>query len=419
MAELRSFRSVAGPAPIVAEPSRRHRPDYWLLILSIALLGIGLIVVYAISPALGAAQNVNGSHFVSRQAIAIAVGAVGFIVASRLPLAVWRKFCLPLIILAGLTTLVALVMPVDPHYPAHRWIRLGSFSFQSVELLKFAFLVWLAGFLGGQSSEGQAPDMKKAFMPLMAALLVVGIIVAGIQSDLGSMVVIVAMFGIMAFVAGLPLRRLFLVGLAIAILGVGLISTTAYRRERLATFFHPTADCQSTGYQACQALISVGSGGTFGLGLGRSVQAYGYLPEAANDSIFAIYAEKFGFIGVVALLALEAAFFSRLASLAARASNSFNRLFTIGVLTWLAVQAMINIGAMLGLLPLKGITLPLVSYGGTSLVFVMAALGIVFNMSHYTNYATAKETASRGQNTSGAQRAVNRRNLERQRAGNV
>lgn len=416
MPERRSLRELANANKPAKEPLRRHRPDYWLLILTIALLSIGLIVVYAISPALGAAQNVNGSYFVSRQAIAIVVGAIGFIVASRLPLELWRKLCIPLLLMAAAATLLALVLPVDPRYPAHRWIRLGSFSFQSVELLKFAFLIWLSGFLSYRIENGTMGGWNQTLKPLMAVLLVIGIVVAGIQSDLGSMVVIVAMMGIMAFVAGLPMKRLLLVGLAVAVIGIAAVSTTEYRRERLATFLNPTADCQNAGYQACQALISVGSGGMFGLGLGRSVQAYGYLPEAANDSIFAIYAEKFGFAGVITLLAILAAFFGRLKSLAERAPDAFSRLFIIGVLTWLSVQAIINIGAMLGLLPLKGITLPLVSYGGTSVAFVMVALGIVFNISRYTTYAPAGSgEASSASRSSG--KALNRHSLERNRYG--
>ncbi len=415
MAEIRNIRNVAGKSAV--EPLRRHRPDYWLLILTIALLGVGLIVVYAISPALGAAQDVDDGYFVSRQAIAIAVGGLGFLVASRLPLDLWRKMAIPLLILAAAATLLALILPVDPRYPAHRWIRLGSFSFQSVELLKFAFLIWLAGFLAHRSASGMIDSWKQTFQPLMLALLVIGFVVAGIQSDLGSMVVIVAMIGIMAFVAGLPLKTLAIVLIAIAMLGTAAVSTTAYRRDRLATFLNPTADCQSTGYQACQALISVGSGGMFGLGLGRSVQAYGYLPEAANDSIFAIYAEKFGFVGVAVLLAILAAFFGRLKSLAERAPDAFSRLFIIGVLTWLSIQAIINIGAMLGLLPLKGITLPLVSYGGTSVVFVMVALGIVFNISRYTTYATAGADAGSANTVPNSQRAMNRHSMERSRNG--
>jgi len=170
-----------------------------------------------------------------------------------------------------------------------------------------------------------------------------------------------------------------------------LISAVPYRRERLMTFLHPTANCQSTGYQACQALISVGSGGLIGLGLGRSVQAYGYLPEAANDSIFAIYAEKFGFIGVTILLALFVALFARLKTIAVRAPNNFSRFFVVGVMAWLSIQSFINIGAMIGLLPLKGITLPFVSYGGTSVVFIMAAMGVVFQISRYTSYVNESD----------------------------
>lgn len=393
------------------EPQRKHRPDYWLLVLTIALLGIGMVVVYAISPALGAAQNVDGSYFITHQAINIAVAGVAFLVASRLPFELWRKLTVPLLVLAAAATLLALVLPVDPRYPAHRWIRLGGFSFQSVELLKFAFLIWLAGFLAQRVDSGLLRDSRKTLRPLMIALLVVGFVVAGVQSDLGSMAVIVAMLGIVAFISGLPIRRLMYGVVAVVLLGFVFIASTPYRRERLATFMNPTADCQNSGYQACQALISIGSGGMFGLGLGRSVQAYGYLPEAANDSIFAIYAEKFGFVGVAVLLALYAAFFGRLKNLAERAADTFSRLFIMGVLAWLSVQAVINIGAMLGLLPLKGITLPLVSYGGTSVVFVMVALGIVFNMSRYSTFVTADVR------TPAARPAVNRRSMERRRYG--
>lgn len=396
----------------VADSPRKHRPDYWLLILSVALLVTGIIVVYAISPALGKAHNVSDNFYVSRQLIAIALGGVAFFVASKIPIATWRKFCLPLLALGALATLVALVMPVNVQYPAHRWIRLGSFSFQSVELLKFGLLIWLAGFLSDRIKEGTITNFKRTLKPVGLVFLVVGVVVAGVQSDFGSMVVITAMFALMAFVSGLPMKRLMAAGLIIAALGLLAISTTPYRRERLATFFHPAADCQNSGYQACQALISVGSGGLTGLGLGRSVQAYGYLPEAANDSIFAIYAEKFGFLGVTVLLALFAAFFARLKSLAERAPDNTSRFIVIGILAWLATQMFINIGAMLGLLPLKGITLPLVSYGGTSVVFIMAALGVVFHISKYANYAVP---GSSGKGSDGKPTALNRASLDRRR----
>lgn len=366
---------------------RKHKPDYWLLILCVILLAVGLIVVYAISPALTTSAKVSSNYYVVKQLIAIGLSGVAFAATSRVPLGRWRHGYKLLLGVAVVATLVAIVLPVNPNYPAHRWVRLGGgLSFQSVELLKFALLLWLANFLAHRMADGAMGDSKKTLRPLLIALGVIGVIIAGVQSDLGSTGVIVMMVAFMSFVAGLPLRRIFIIGGAIVIGLVLAISAMPYRRERLMTYLHPEADCQTTGYQECQALIAVGSGGMFGLGLGRSVQAYGYLPEAANDSIFAIYAEKFGFVGSIALIAIFVALFYRMKSIAERAPDNFSRLLVIGVLGWLAVQAFINIGAMLGLLPLKGITLPFISYGGTSVVFAAAAVGLVFQISRYTSH---------------------------------
>ncbi|HSW74299.1 MAG TPA: putative peptidoglycan glycosyltransferase FtsW [Candidatus Saccharimonadales bacterium] len=381
--------ALAG-ASSLAQP-RRHRPDYWLVILMALLITVGVVVVYSISPALAIEKNVSNNYYLIRQLIAVTLGAIMFVITARVPLSHWRAMYKALLGIAALATLVALAMPVNPQYPAHRWIRLGGLSFQSVELLKFALLVWFAGFLADRIRFGEIKNMQKTFQPIIYALVGVGLVVAGVQSDLGSTGVIVIMMAVMAYVAGLPMKRIFLIGGVIAIGLVLAVVSTPYRRERFATFLNPSSNCLSTGYQVCQALIAVGSGGMFGLGVGRSVQAYGYLPEAENDSIFAIYAEKFGFIGVAILLVLFAAFFSRLKNIAARAPDNFSRLVVIGVLVWLSAQALINIGAMLGLLPLKGITLPLFSYGGSSVLFVMAALGLVFQISHYTGYVIPEE----------------------------
>lgn len=379
------------PATAVVELGRKHRPDYWLLTLCALLLAIGLVVVYAISPALSASHNVSsGSYYVQKQLIAIALSIVAFTFTARFPLGHMKTLYRPLLIFAAFATLLALFMPVNPAYPAHRWVRLGSFSFQSVELLKFAILVWLAGFLADRITNNMITDTKLTLKPLLIALGIIGITVMYRQSDLGSTGVIVAMMAAMVFVAGMPMRKVLMIGGIIAVGLVLAISATPYRRDRLATFLHPEADCQNAGYQACQALIAVGSGGFAGVGLGRSVQANGYLPEAENDSIFAIYAEIFGFLGVVVLLGLFIAFFARLSRIAERAPDDFSRLLVIGVLAWLSVQSLINIGAMIGLLPLKGITLPFISYGGTSVVFVAAAVGLVFQVSRYTSYSAPR-----------------------------
>ena len=379
------------PAPqSVMNLGRKHRPDYWLLILCAALLAIGLIVVYAIGPALSIAHHVSSSYYVGKQLIAISLSVVAFLVTLKVPLSWWRQTYKPLLIVAGLATLLALIMPVNPAYPAHRWVRLGSFSFQSVEVVKFAVMVWLAGFLAARLKEGAIANSQLTLKPLLIAMGAIGLVIAGVQSDLGSTGVMVAMMVSMAFVAGMPLKRIMMIGGIIAIGLVLAVSTTPYRRARLQTYLHPAANCQSSGYQACQALIAVGSGGMVGLGLGSSVQAYGYLPEAANDSIFAIYAEKFGFIGCIILLAIFIGLFARLKSIAERIPDDFSRLLVVGVLAWLSVQSLINIGAMIGLLPLKGITLPFISYGGTSVVFVAAAMGLVFQISQYTSYSAPR-----------------------------
>jgi cell division protein FtsW len=360
------------------------------------MLTIGLIVVYAISPALSEAAHVSGNYFVGKQLLAIILSLLAFAVTSQLPLNRWQRFAKPLLIMAACATLLAIVMPVNPNYPAHRWVRLGSFSFQSVELLKFALLIWLSGFLTERVKAGEIGNAQRTLKPLLIVFGVIGLFVAGVQSDLGSTGVIVAIMSVMAFIAGIPRKWLGVVLLVIAVGTLLAVAVAPYRVERLTAFTHPEADCIDSGYQACQALIAVGSGGMFGLGLGRSVQAYGYLPEAANDSIFAIYAEKFGFVGCIVLLAILTGFFYRLKTIAERAPDDFSRLLVIGVLTWLSVQAFINIGAMIGLLPLKGITLPFISYGGTSVVFASAAVGIVFQISRYTNFVSPLDGRKQG-----------------------
>ncbi len=368
---------------------RRHRPDYWLVIVSAILLTVGLIVIYAISPGLAAQKGVGENYYVTKQLIAIGLGVAAFVAMANIPLTFWRRVQKPLIIAAGLAALGVLLFGEEV-YGAKRWIQVGGLSFQAVELIKFALLIWLAGFLADAMARGSLGNEKLTLRPILIATGIIGVVVAGIQSDLGSTGVMVAMIGIMSFVAGLPLKRIAMFGGIIVIGLVLAVASVGYRRDRLSTFLNPTSDCQNEGYQACQALIAVGSGGVFGLGLARSVQAYGYLPEAANDSIFAIFAEKFGFFGVSVLLGIFAMFFSRMKAIAERAPDNFSRLVVVGILAWLSTQAIINIGAMLGLLPLKGITLPFISYGGTSVLFVTGAVGLVFQISRYTTYSASE-----------------------------
>lgn len=360
---------------------RRHRPDYGLLIIALILLGVGLIVMYAISPALAAqGGNVKENYFVTRQFIAIILGLISFGVVAKTPLSIWIKWQKPLIILSFILCSLTIIIGGL----ADRWIQLGTFSFQPVELVKFILIACGSAFFARLAIENKLTNFN-ALRPLLLMFLSFGIVIVFFQRDLGSVVVLMCIAGVMAYIAGLPMKRLLILsGLALTAIVIS-ISSTSYRRDRLITFFQPERDCVDSGYHACQALIAVGSGGVVGVGLGHSVQAYGYLPEAANDSIFAIFAEKFGFIGVMVLLALFGSLLFRILKIMQRAPNKALQIMVAGVFAWLSVQAIVNIGAMVGLLPLKGITLPFISYGGTSLVFVMAALGMVFQVSSYTS----------------------------------
>jgi cell division protein FtsW len=366
--------------------ARRHKPDYWLLILAALLMTIGLVVVYSISPGLAASQNISQSYFITKQLIAVGLGVVCFSVAASLPISFWRRNVKTLVAAALIGCAIVMVTPINATYPAHRWIRLGGFSFQVAELIKLALMVWLAAFITDKWSKRRLNDSSATLWPLIVLLVVLGVVVAKLQSDLGSAAVMIAMAGAAAFTAGIPLKKIAMIGGLVIILVTVAISSSGYRRERLTTFLHPQSNCQGSGYQECQALISVGSGGLFGLGLANSVQAYGYLPEASNDSIFAILAEKFGFIGTVLILVIYGAFITRLKDIISRTPNMFSRILVVSVLAWFSTQMIINVGAMIGLLPLKGITLPLISQGGTSLLFMTAALGIVFQISRYTSF---------------------------------
>lgn len=380
------------PADQTAAGQRKHRPDYWLLLLAIALVSIGLIVLYSIGPGLALQRKLSENYYVNRQLIAIAIGIVAFVALSNIPINFWRRMQRPLLIAAAVSAVVVRLFG-DRVNGAYRWIQVGGMSFQAAELIKFALLIWLAAFLVERMKEGSLGDFKKTLRPILIALAVIGFVVGIVQSDFGSTAVMVAMVAAMTFIAGMPMKRVLIVAGVVAIGFLILIGGSSYRRDRLMTFMNPERDCQNSGYQVCQALITVGSGGMFGLGVANSVQAYGYLPEAANDSIFAILAEKFGFFGVTALIVTFIAFFRRMFKVAERASDEYSRLLVVGVLAWLSTQALINVGAMMGLLPLKGITLPFISYGGTSLIFVLGALGLVFQISRYTSYRSTAMNA--------------------------
>jgi cell division protein FtsW len=380
---------------------------------------IGVVVIYSISPGLAAIRGVSENFYVSKQLLAAGLGIVTFITTALIPLSWWKKAVMPLLILALIGSIIALATPLNEVYQAHRWIRFSGLSFQVAELIKLVIVIWAAVFLTKQWQNGLLADFKSTMRPLLIAMGILLVTVAGLQSDLGSAGVMVIVITAMAYVAGVPIRR-FLIVVCLLVLALTIfIASSSYRQDRFFTYLHPESDCSSAGYQACQALIAVGSGGLTGLGLGQSVQAYGYLPEASNDSIFAIMAEKFGFIGISVVIGLYGLLIARFKRIIEHSSDQFSRLVVVGVMAWISTQAIINVGAMVGLLPLKGITLPFISYGGTSMIFLTAAVGLVFQISRYTSYSEIEPKADIEPSANSTQNSTNGRGLRRSYNPNI
>ncbi|MFO0970760.1 MAG: putative peptidoglycan glycosyltransferase FtsW [Candidatus Saccharimonadales bacterium] len=365
---------------------RRHRPDYILMLCIVILLSIGLVVIYSVSPAISAqlVGDVDPNHFMYRQLFFLGLGFSVFTVASIIPLAFWSFIQKYILWFAILSFFFLLIPALSLAYGgATRWVHIGPINYQPAELLKFGLIFNLALFFTSRIKNGSlnASVTVRAFLVIMA---LIGLEIVVLQKDLGTMIPIVAIMLAMLYLSGISLKRFWFVVGIIAIGGVLAIASAGHRRARVLTFLNPEADASGSGYHINQALIAVGSGGMFGKGLGRSVQAYGYLPEAANDSIFAIMAEKFGFLGMIVVFSVYGALLFRLIGIVSRAPNNYLKLVSGGVFAWMTVQAFVNVGAMLSIMPLTGVTLPLLSFGGTSLIFTLAALGVVFHISRYT-----------------------------------
>ena len=292
---------------------------------------------------------------------------------------------------------------------AYRWFYLGGLgSFQPSELLKYGILLFLAGFLGRRASQGKINDFHETLVPVgvISALSLLMIVV--LQKDLGTGVSLIAIVLSMIIVSGVDWKIIGKILGVVAFCGLVLIFTSPHRIERVMTFIqgdsHKTASGQEDkNYHIQQARIAIGSGGLLGLGIGKSVQATGYLPEAINDSIFAVMGETFGFVGLMAILALFTALLLSILHVAARLPDTTLRLIVAGIFGWIVSHVVLNIAAMTGLMPLTGIPLPLLSYGGTSMLFIAAALGLVFQISKYTSHKVLEEGEG-GQDLSGWRR---------------
>lgn len=383
------LRSKAGSV------ARAHRPDYVLMISIFVLLAFGLIMMYNINPALS--QKLTGSvdqnYYFRNQLVNVLVGLGVWFVASRIPYQKWRDWA-PWVLGAAIIGLAALWVPglAFEKNGATRWIHIGPASFQPAELLKFAMVIYLAAWF-----EKRGRDLKSwsdGVVPFGIMLLAASIVVVVFQRDLGTMLVMAFASLGMFFVAGIRWQHfLSLIGIGLA-LGWASIAAFPHRMSRLATFLDPGKDAAGGGYHVSQALIGIGSGGLFGLGLGKSIQIYGYLPEASNDSIFAVIAEEFGLVGSLLLIGLFGLLVYRGLKIAENAPDVFSRLLAAGITLVFLFQAIINIAAMLALVPLTGIPLPFISYGGSSLVLMLLGAGILVNISKYTTKENRNATSS-------------------------
>lgn len=407
------------PGTMGAAP-RRHRPDYQIVLYMGILVLLGLIVLYAISPARvelinQAGNSLDQAHFMQKQLIYLAVGLCGFVFAASVATAWWQKHT-DRILYAGLgacVLLAALGLVLDGGIiiesgGATRWFNLGFGSFQPAELLKFGLLLYIAAFLGRRMQQGAVNSVNDTLLPLGVLLAVASLFIIVFQKDMGTGLTMFGMVLAMLVVAGLRMYLFLLVGAVGAAAGTLLIVTSPHRIERVMTFFGSSAtDAES--HHITQASIALGSGGLTGRGLGNSVQAFGYLPEAVNDSIFAILGETFGFIGVIVILALFYALLRRLLGIIDRLRDPTHMLIVAGVFGLIMTHVVVNVGAMTGVFPLTGVTLPFLSFGGTSLLFCMVSLGLVFAISRYTTHQLIEETED------GDERSMRRRRIGRPR----
>ncbi len=361
----------------------RRPPDLLLLLAILALVAFGILMVASASSVLGI--DIRGDPYAyARHQLFYGVlpGLGALVITLSIPYRFLRKIVVPLLAIV-IALLILVFVPGLQGFSggAARWVRFGSLSVQPAEIAKLALILYLAALLAARAThKGSARETLVPF------LFVVGIIAAliALQPDIGTLVVVTATAVLVNAAAGAPFKHLASIAALAAVGLFALVRAAPYRVARLITFLRPETDPQGIGYQVQQALLAIGSGGMWGLGFGRSRQKFRYLPEPAGDAIFSVAAEELGFLRIVLLLGVFLFIVLRGYSIARRAPDTFGRLVAAGVTSWFLVQALVHIGANTALLPLTGIPLPFVSYGGTSLVTALVGAGILLNISRYT-----------------------------------
>ena len=372
---------------------RRHKSDRLIGILAGFLLLIGLIVIYAIGPMranfsnASYGTNFSENYFFIHQLVSVGFSLAAFFAAFILPYEKLKKISWIVLVMGILACLVLQIAAwagssiASCQLGACRWINIGSVAtIQPAEILKLGLIFYLARLIRKRKEEGNL-EKNDFWIPFSVVSIISIIFVVFFQADLGSTVVIVAILLAMLFVSGMPLRKVLLVVGILLVGGVISILFSPHRMERMMTF---TESDGADSYHIDNALLAIGTGGSAGVGVGNTVQATGYLPESINDSIFAVMGETFGFLGLVLILLCFTILLYRILRVAEFSGEEEHRLVAVGVFAWIASHVVVNIAAMTGLIPLTGITLPLLSYGGTSMIFTSFGLGLVLQLSCYS-----------------------------------
>ena len=364
------------------------QPDRKLFGATVALCLAGAVMVFSASAVTAHEQGGTGYGFFLKQLAGIVIGLAGMFALMNFD---YRKLREPRIIFTGLALVVLFLIGVlflDRSHATHRWARLGPLSFQPSEMAKLVVILYLAWFLELRRSGGSAAarfginDVKHTLLPALAPVMAVAVLILA-EPDMGTACMILLVALAMLFVAGLSWKYLCGAMLAAMPIVYLLIVRVPYRYHRLMAFRNPEADPQGYGFQLLQSLIAVGSGGLSGVGLMESKQKLFYLPEAHTDFIYAVLAEELGWIGAVAVVALFAFWGWRAFRAAIQAPDEFGRLLGLGITTLVVGQALVNLSVVLGLVPTKGIPLPFISYGGSSLLVMLLATGVLLNISQY------------------------------------
>jgi len=367
-------------------PARLKMPlqiDPVLLTIGLILLFGGLVILASASVSISEGAVGEPFFYVERQLIAIAIGSVAGFACLFVPMRVWCGLG-PLMLLLGFALLTVVLIPGVGHTVngSTRWLRIGFMNLQVSEPARLCLLLYIAGYLV-RRNKSLRDEFAGFLRPMVVLMLACALLLA--EPDFGAAIVLLSTALVMLFVAGARWKDFF-VFFAVSISGMAALAVTSpYRLQRLTGFLDPWADPYNSGFQLSQSLIAIGRGEWFGVGLGDGVQKLFYLPEAHTDFVFAVFAEEFGLLGSLTLIALFMALTWRIFRLGLRAADAerfFEAYLAIGLGTWLGLQSFINVGVNMGLLPTKGLTLPLISYGRSSLIVTMICLGLLLRIHH-------------------------------------